>query len=275
MHSKHVVHFHHSLLKRMLLALVSVHLKVVIYLEHLHSQMKVNVQLVIQLLKDLDYLEKQGLVRRSHGGAVPADHRIDAPISFRKGTRAQEKARICRLAATLISPNSLIFTDASTTVLHLSDYLKESDNPTVVTNGYPLCRALVERNLRVFSTGGRLLKHSMAFAGQVAEDTVSRFNADLFFFSTSSLSEDGQISDYSEEVVALRVAMLRRSEKSVLLCNSEKIGTRSAFCLASLSEVDYLVTDAMLPSTTVGSCRIFLLREQDGAFLYGIEKTAE
>ncbi len=194
--------------------------------------------------RDLDHLEKQGLIRRSHGGAIPADLRVDTPISFRRGTRTQEKARICHLAATLIDPANLIFIDASTTALHLSDFLKESDNVTVLTNGYPLCHSLVEKEIRVFSTGGRLIKSSQAFVGYTAEESIGQFNADLFFFSTSSLLEDGQIFDYSEEEVAIRRAMLRHSKKAVLLCNTAKIGTVSAFFVASLSQIDYLVTDS-------------------------------
>ena len=225
--------------------------------------------------RDLDYLENQGLIRRSHGGAIPADLRVNTPISFRKGTKTQEKARICRLATTLIAPDSLIFTDASTTALHLSDFLRESDNITVVTNGYPICHALTEKNIRVFSTGGRLLKDSMAFIGQSAEETVRRFCADLTFFSTSSLSEDGRISDYSEEEVPIRNAMLRHSRKSVLLCNSAKIGTHSAFCITSLAKIDYLVTDAPLPSTIGEDFGLSLLREQEGAYLYHREKTVQ
>ncbi len=225
--------------------------------------------------RDLDYLEKQGLIRRSHGGAIPADQRINTPVSFRRGTRTQEKARICRLAATLISPDSLIFTDASTTALHLSDYIRQSDHVTVVTNGYPICHALIEKNIRVFSTGGRMLKNSMAFAGQSAEECVRRFNADLFFFSTSSLSSAGLISDYSEEEVSLRQVMMSRSKKSVLLCNSAKLGTTSPFSQALLSDVDYLIIDAPLPPAMAENAKLSLLRESDGAYLYHNEKTAE
>ena len=218
--------------------------------------------------RDLDYLEKEGLIRRSHGGAIPADPRVNTPISFRRGTRTQEKARICRLAATLIPAGGLIFTDASTTALHLSDFIKEDDNVTVVTNGYPICHALMEKNVRVFSTGGRLLKNSMAFVGQFAEDTVRRFNADLFFFSASALSGEGLVSDYSEEEVALRRAMLRTCRQSVLLCNVAKLGTVSAFSLATLSEIDYLVTDAPISDTMEKECNLSLIKESDGAYLY-------
>ena len=97
--------------------------------------------------RDLDMLEKQGYVRRSHGGAMLADDSINTPVSFRRSKKTREKTQICRLAATLIKSGSLIFVDASTTAAHLSQVLKEADNVTVVTNGYPICRALTPRSL--------------------------------------------------------------------------------------------------------------------------------
>lgn len=225
--------------------------------------------------RDLTYLEQQGLIHRSYGGAILADDRLNTSILFRKGKRAHEKAQICRLAAALISPESLIFADGSTTVSHLADQLGEDDHVSVVTNGLLLCHSLAERNIKAFSTGGRILKESMAFVGQNAEECARQFYADLFFFSTSSLSEDGIITDYSEEEVALRRVMLRQSPQSVFLCDSDKIGTSSPFFMTALSHIDYLITDAPLSSALLRTCGHSLVQVQDGAYLYRQNKTAE
>ena len=222
--------------------------------------------------RDLDLLEKQGYIRRSHGGAMLADDKINTPVSFRRGTKAREKAQICRLAASLIKSGSLIFADASTTASHLADVLNERDNVTVVTNGYPICRALSENNVQVFSTGGRLLKNSMAFVGSQAEEAVRRYNADWLFFSSSSLDNDGMISDYSEEETALRIAMRTGAQRSVFLCDSTKIGKASAFRAFSLSEVDCIVTDTPLPESMLNTHGFVLQKNEGGAFLYGKEK---
>lgn len=222
--------------------------------------------------RDLDLLEKQGYIRRSHGGAVLADDKINTPVSFRKGTKAREKAQICKLAASLIKSGSLIFADASTTASHLADVIHEKDNVTVVTNGYPICRALSENNVRVFSTGGRLLKNSMAFVGSQAEETVRRYNAEWLFFSSSSLDTDGIISDYSEEETALRIAMRAGARRSVFLCDSTKIGKTSAFREFSLSEIDYVITDAPLPPQMLNVHGLVLHKNENGAFMYGKEK---
>ncbi len=219
--------------------------------------------------RDLDILEKQGYVRRSHGGAVLADGRVNTPVPFRRGRRTREKVNICRLAATLIGEGDFIFADASTTAFYLSEFIKESDGVTVLTNGLSICAALSERNITVFSTGGRLLKESEAFVGKRAEAAVEYFNADIMFFSTSAFDGSGMVSDFSEEEVALRQVMRARSARVVFLCDSEKFGKRSAFVAFPLDEVDNIVTDKPLDGGIAEKYGFAVIKEQDGCLLYG------
>jgi DeoR/GlpR family transcriptional regulator of sugar metabolism len=219
--------------------------------------------------RDLDQLEKSGLVRRSHGGAMLAGDSTHTPVSYRRGKSLKEKMRIARLAAQLIENDQLIFTDASSTALCLSEHIKETANISVVTNGILMCQALAKQNIRVFSTGGRLVGESLAFAGSVAEKTASGFFADLMFFSAASVDEDGMISDFAEEETALRSTMFAHSKKSVFMCDSSKLGCRSPFCLFPLSSVDYVVTDMPLPQDLIAAHGFDLLKTEGGAYMYG------
>ena len=218
--------------------------------------------------RDLIYLEQHGYVRRNHGGAIPADGTVNTPIPFRKGTKPKEKGQICQLAATLLHPDSLIFTDASTTVAHLVDYIKDCDHISVLTNGLLTCHALSEKNIRTFMTGGRLLKDSEAFVGASAERTVRDFYADYFFVSAASLGEDGMISDYSEEETHLRRIMREQSRKTVLLIESAKFGTRSPFCVFTLDEVDFVVINRELPQVLCEQYHLSLVTKSESIYLY-------
>ena len=218
--------------------------------------------------RDLDYLERNGYVKRSHGGAMLADDRINTPISFRRGTKPREKAQICKLAASLIPPGSLIFADASTTASHLADIIEPKDNITVVTNGYSHCRALVQRDIRVFSTGGRLLKDYEAFVGNLAQESIKNYNAGWLFFSSSSLSGDGTISDYSEEETALRIAMYARADHSVFLCDSTKLNKTSAFRVLSLQSIDFMVCDTSLSDELLSAVGFSFVKSEGQAYLY-------
>ena len=218
--------------------------------------------------RDLDLLERQGLVRRSHGGVALADGKINTPVPFRKGTRIKEKTNICRLAASLINPNQTIFTDASTTAFFLSGFLNKEDGLTVVTNGLSLCRELSQNSIRTFSVGGRLVRESEAFVGRISEETVKNFYADIMFFSSSSFDDSGIISDYSEEETALRKAMRDHSQATVFLCDSGKFHTRSAFRAFSVCEIDYLVSDERIPEELAEKCGLSIYMEDDGAVMY-------
>ena len=217
--------------------------------------------------RDLNFLEKQGYLRRSHGGAIPADEKNNIPVSFRSGTHTGQKIKICKLAATLIGDGSLIFTDASTTALHIASHVRAESNLTFLTNGYLACKLFSDKGVRVFSTGGRLLSDSLAFVGESARNTVSQYNADIMFFSSSSLSEDGTISDYSEEETSLRVCMAKMAKTKVFLCDETKFQKTSAFNLFTLSDIDYVVTGAPLPNEILNKHDLELICE-DGAFMY-------
>lgn len=218
--------------------------------------------------RDLEYLEKEGLVRRNHGGAMLAGEKINIPLSYRQKKHYHEKMRIAALAATLIEKDSLIFTDASTTVLCLAESIAATEGVTVVTNGLPMSQSFIKSGVNVFATGGRLNESAMALVGNIAERTVALFNADIMFFSTSSFDEMGQISDYSELETSLRVAMLQRSRKRVYMFDSSKYSSRSAFCVCYAKDIDHIVTDVCLSDEQLRDMGFFLQHMSNGAYLY-------
>ena len=198
--------------------------------------------------RDLTYLESEGYIRRSHGGAMLSDVTVNVPIAFRSGQRSQEKQRMCRAARTLIHNGDVLFTDASSTVLPLLSLLGDTENVTVVTNGLKALSALADKDsVAVFSTGGRLVRSSQAFVGADAVAYVASFNADMILFSSSSLSADGRVTDYAEEETILRRAMFRHARSRVLLCDSSKVGKTCFYNMGSISEIDDVISDAELP----------------------------
>lgn len=224
--------------------------------------------------RDLAILEEEGYVKRCHGGAMILDGNTNPPLYFRREHKAHEKIRMCKLAATLINDGDTLFLDGSTSVFHLADYLDKEKSITVITNGLPLATALAETGIKIYSTGGRLLKESLAFVGASAEKTARGYNADALFFSVASLSDDGILSDWSEEEAMLRIEMARCSRKRVLLCDSSKLGTTSTFKLFDLSSVEFIITDKELP---IKLTEAFHLTElvQAPAYLYSVGKRSE
>ncbi|MBO7303819.1 MAG: DeoR/GlpR transcriptional regulator [Clostridia bacterium] len=221
--------------------------------------------------RDLTVLEDEGYVKRCHGGAMILDENTKPPVYFRREQNMHKKTNMCRVAATLIGESDTVFVDASTSVFHIIDFIDKSSKTTVITNGLPLATALADTDIRVYSTGGRLLKESLAFVGAAAEEAVGTYNADAVFFSVASLSLDGTLSDWSEDEATLRRAMARSVGRKILLCDSSKIGTASTFKLFDLSYVNFLVTDKQAPDALCEKYNLTVITDTP-AYLYKVGK---
>ena len=215
--------------------------------------------------RDLTALENAGLVKRCHGGVMLYDGKETSPLYFRQGKNSSEKARMARLAATLITTGAVIYADASSTALQLAECLPKNEKLTVITNGLLAAKSFADEGVQVYSTGGKLLTESYAFVGHTAEEALSKYNADIMFFSAASLSSDGEISDWSEEECNMRIAMTRSAALKVFMCDSSKFSKRSPFKLMAIDAMDYVVTDEPLPE---GIRERFLLVSPESATAY-------
>lgn len=192
--------------------------------------------------RDLSALEKEGIIRRSHGGAILLRDEITRPLAFRREMMQKEKRKIARAAAEIIPDGSVIFIDGSTTACHLIPFLR-GRAVTVITNGLAALDLLQELKIPAKCIGGDLIHSSMCFAGRSAEEYVGSIYADFLFFSVSCLNEKGEITDYSEEETHLRKIMLKRAAKRILLLDHSKFQKNATFRLCTLADIDSIITD--------------------------------
>ena len=221
--------------------------------------------------RDLTALELAGLVKRCHGGVMLYEGKETSPVYFRQGKNAQAKARMGKTAATLVKAGDVIYSDASSTALHVADHLDKNSKFTVITNGLLAAKKFADLGALVYSTGGRLLTDSYAFVGHTAEESLDKYNADIMFFSAASLSDKGIISDWSEEECNMRVAMSKHAKIKVFMCDSSKFSSTSAFKLFPISKVDYVVSDAPLNEKITSSFAL-ITEATSPAYLYRVEK---
>ena len=199
--------------------------------------------------RDLGELASQNRVLRSHGGAMRLnDKRITTPVDFRRSVNAKEKASIAKEAAKFIHDNAVIFVDASTTAAYLADYYEGFRNLILVTNSLMTAVHLKNMGIRTYFLGGEVISSSIAVGGRISTDAARNFNIDIMFFSSYGINEDGVIVDTSEEENELRRYVLRHTGTSVFLCDKSKFGKNSVFNLASLNEVDYMITNGKVPN---------------------------
>ena len=195
--------------------------------------------------RDLRALDARGLIRRSHGGA----ERIANPsggIAFaaRGRQNVEAKRAMAQIAKRLVKKGDIIFLDQSSSAFYLAEQLAENRTLTVVTNNVEILALLAGSSLKVYSSGGWLCADNRTcLIGEDAAATFSRVRADLLFFSARSLSEDGVISDLSREEVLVREAMIKNAARKVFLCDSAKLGTRSAYKQCDLDAVDIRIDE--------------------------------
>lgn len=194
--------------------------------------------------RDLEKLEKENLLARSHGGAVSIE-KEQRETSFREReiTNAAEKKAIAVEAIRLIEPGDQIVLDASTTAWYMAKELP--DMPlTVLTNSINVAIELSKKSqIRVISTGGTLLAQSLSYVGPLAERSLSMYHVNKAFLSCKGVHLEKGLSDFNESQALVKKQMMDIADQTVLMADSSKLGIRSFSHIASLADIDWVITD--------------------------------
>lgn len=192
--------------------------------------------------RDVEKLAALGALKSVYGGVVLAEYEnTPVPIFLRDKENSASKEIIAERAASLIGDYKTVIFDSSSTVRRMCKHLLTKRGLTVVTNNLRVCQELKNSDVKVVCTGGTLVKERECFVGHFAENFVRQIKADMLFFSSQGLSENGDITDSSEEEIALRKAMMEVSKAQYLLCDPSKIGRELPFVLCNTSEVTEVI----------------------------------
>lgn len=194
--------------------------------------------------RDLDKLEGDGKLMRSHGGAVSLrDSQPDVPFLVRKATNMEEKRRIAAEAVKRIEPKDRIVLDASTTACCIAEILP--DMPlTVLTNSIKVAMELsAKERVEVVSTGGVLDGRTLAYLGPLAERSLDSYHVNKAFLSCKGVHPERGASDSNELQAIVKRKMLAMADESYLLVDYSKFGIRAFAQVADWSEIDCVITD--------------------------------
>jgi DeoR family fructose operon transcriptional repressor len=194
--------------------------------------------------KDLIVLERQGLLRRVHGGALPVDRLSFEPEVSARLECAREKQRIARAALGHLPAAGSVLLDAGSTIGRLAEMFPGDRPLTVFTNTLPVALALVTRpNLTVYALGGRLRGRTLATVEGWAAQALAEVNVDVAFLGTNAISVERGLTTPDPAEAAVKRLMLGCARRRVLLADSSKVGGISLCQHASLSDIDLLITD--------------------------------
>lgn len=200
--------------------------------------------------RDLDKLDKEGLVKKSYGGAVLVQNfSTDLPHSVRKKANVEAKQKIAEKISTLFQDGDCIMLDASSTALLLLNYIRNLKNITLITNSVEALIELSDKDdWNVFSTGGKLKKGSLSLVGPSAEKTIRSFHVDYAVCSSKGLDITRGITDSNEKDSEMKQAIFESAETKILCVDSSKFDKISLIKVGNVNEVDIIATDTE-PST--------------------------
>lgn len=195
--------------------------------------------------RDILLLQKKNLVSRKRGvislNSSSPDQRI--PLFIRHLEQNEPKQIIAKKATQYIKDGYVIMLDASTTAFHLLPHLTEFKNILVITNGAKTALEAASMGIKTICTGGEITLESFSYIGPDAESVLSKYNADVAFFSCRGISDDGTVSDNSILENSIRKIMIKKTKKCYLLADSSKIGKTYLNTLCSIDDVDCLISE--------------------------------
>lgn len=197
----------------------------------------------ITIRRDLALMAADGLIFRTHGGAMKLSL-ANIPASFEQKIAAniKQKDYIARLAAQEIQDGDIIFMDCGSTVFRLCQFIKNK-RIKIITNSLPVVYELSNTEVSINLIGGELDNKRQAIHGQIANEHIRRYKADKAFLGIDGISVENGLSAVSEKEAEITIAMSSNAQQTYLLCDSSKLGKDKYLKFASLSIVDVLVTN--------------------------------
>jgi DeoR family fructose operon transcriptional repressor len=197
--------------------------------------------------RDLAVLERDGLARRVHGGAVATQAlRILEPgLAQRTTTHTEQKARIGRAAVDLLPPDGgSIALDAGTTISHLVDEIPVDHQLTAVTHAIPIAAKLITiPSVSLHVLGGRVRGVTAAAVGQSVVESLAAMHVDVCFLATNAADPELGLSTPDADEAAAKRALMRSATTVVALFDSSKLAERHVFSFATYDDLDVVVTD--------------------------------
>ncbi|MBI1369073.1 MAG: DeoR family transcriptional regulator [Planctomycetes bacterium] len=194
--------------------------------------------------RDLDALEQQGVLERTHGGAVFKGQRRH-PLAFdeRMGQQVEAKKAIGKYAASLVEPNMTLLLDGGSTIYYAAQQITARPLQ-VVTNSLTIAGLFAnDEQVELLMTGGALYPRTGVLVGPIATGCMENLHADLLMFSGAGLFDDVAYNLNIDQAEIERV-MIRQAARAVMLMDASKFGRKSLAKICSVDDIEAIVTDA-------------------------------
>lgn len=197
--------------------------------------------------KDLNELERLGLIKRVHGGAISVRESNDLELTSQEkvGLHAAQKRTIAQLARRFMEPGKVIAIDSGTTTMELAKVMVDLPDMTVITNDLKIALFLEKNTTHtLIFLGGTVRKNFHCTAGNLVLDALDALHIDTLFLATNAINLEWGLSTPSIEMASVKSKLIKNSRRTILLADSSKFGGVSMARFATLDQIDTLVTDS-------------------------------
>jgi DeoR/GlpR family transcriptional regulator of sugar metabolism len=210
----------------------------------------------VTIRADLQELAEQGLLIRTHGGAVPADRAPELALNLRRQQQVAEKDRIGAAAAAAINHGEAVFLDTSSTSLAIAQNLKRHRDLTILTNSLALAQSLINtHSITVVLAGGTLQRDTMSLVGPDGLDTLKKFNIQKGFFGAHGLDALAGLTDVSAAEAEVKRQVIPLCREVIAVLDATKWGRVGLASFARLDQLRSIVTNEPIPPTLAARVR--------------------
>ncbi|MFD3155669.1 DeoR/GlpR family DNA-binding transcription regulator [Haloimpatiens sp. FM7330] len=220
-------------------------------LELLKDKNSIKVSQVCELLnvsestirRDLQEMEANNLLERTHGGAVTVEKTSFEPsFEEKKQEKNLEKSNIGKAAADLIKDNDTVILDCGTTILEIAKNIK-AKNITVITNSIDIATELLnKKGIELIVTGGNLRLHTRAMVGPITEKILRNFRVDKVFLGANGISIKEGVTTPNFIEAQTKRTMIEVSKKIIVVSDSSKFDKVSLSVVCNLKDIDKIIT---------------------------------
>jgi len=222
--------------------------------EDLAGRFGLTTQTIRQDLRDLG---DQGLLKRTHGGAVRLLGVTTRDYSERRVLLGPQKKAIGRRAAALIPNGSSVTLNIGTTTEQVATALTGHRGLTLISNNINIITQMsgtIEKELIL--VGGRVRQSDGAVVGDDAVEFISRYKVDFAVIGASSLDEDGAVLDFDALEVSVARAILKNARTRILVADSSKFEVNAPVRICEIADIDIFVTDATPPEPFIAAAKL-------------------
>ena len=213
---------------------------------------------LVTIRRDLDALENQGLLRRTHGGAVSIEPFFYEPFRNDRSFQAQverfadEKRRIGRAAAALIKEGEIIALTPGTTTTEVIRGIPMNHRITVVTSTVNVAMELSKRkDLEVFVTGGHLRGEWFSLVGPTAAQSLSHLLISTLFVGADGIDAKHGVSCFIPDEAQLNSTMVKHARRKIAVVDRSKFGVVAGWRICPTSDIDVVITDSGAPDEVI------------------------